>query len=138
MSKEAFEREADERAIRRLRGSSSWSGSSSPDSLSQFGDLDCKGHPKAIDVATRFGATRAYRWVGAGTPVVFHHGMTDTSVRWILYAEALDGLDVYAIDIMGDVGRSEPDIGFTTADDYPTWLDWPSSRPSVWDWADPA
>ncbi len=78
--------------------------------------------PEAIDVATRFGSTRAYRWAGSGTPVVFLHGMTDTSVRWIRYAEALEGHDVYAIDIMGDVGHSKPDIGFTSADDYAIWL----------------
>lgn len=81
-----------------------------------------KRQPEAIDVATHFGSTRAYRWSGAGTPVVFLHGMTDTSVRWIPYAEALDGHDVYAIDIMGDVGHSKPDIGFTSADEYATWL----------------
>ncbi len=78
--------------------------------------------PEAIDVATRFGSTRAYRWAGTGTPIVFLHGMTDTSVRWIRYAAALVDRDVYAIDIMGEVGRSEPDIGFTSADDYATWL----------------
>ncbi len=78
--------------------------------------------PEAIDVATQFGSTRAYHWPGAGTPIVFLHGMTDTSVRWIPYADALDSHDVYAIDILGDVGHSEPDIGFTTAADYATWL----------------
>jgi len=81
-----------------------------------------KRQPEAIDVATHFGSTRAYRWAGAGSPVVFLHGMTDTSVRWIPYAEALDGHDVYAIDIMGDVGHSKPDIGFTSAAEYATWL----------------
>ncbi len=81
-----------------------------------------KRQPEAIDVSTRFGTTRAYRWVGEGTPIVFLHGMTDTSVRWIPYAEALDGHDVYAIDIMGDVGHSKPEVGFATADDYALWL----------------
>ncbi len=79
--------------------------------------------PEAIDVATQFGSTRAYRWKGVGTPVVFLHGMADTSVRWIRYAEALDAHDVYSIDIMGEVGHSAPDIGFTSADDYATWLE---------------
>lgn len=77
---------------------------------------------EAIDVATGFGSTRAYRWSGAGPPLVLLHGMTDTSVRWIPFAEALDGHDVYAIDVMGEVGHSKPDIGFTSAHDYPTWL----------------
>ena len=78
--------------------------------------------PDAIDVATDFGSTRAYHWPGAGPPIVFLHGMTDTSVRWIRYADALDGHDVYAIDLMGDVGRSKQEVGFTSADDYTTWL----------------
>ena len=78
--------------------------------------------PEAIDVATQFGSTRAYRWEGAGTPIVFLHGMTDTSVRWIPYAEELHGHDVYAIDIMGDVGHSTPEMGFTSAHDYAIWL----------------
>ncbi|MGH1490533.1 MAG: alpha/beta fold hydrolase [Acidimicrobiales bacterium] len=81
-----------------------------------------KRPPEAIDVATHFGSTRAYRWPGSGTPIVFLHGMTDNSVRWIRYAEALDGHDVYAIDIMGDVGHSKPDIGYSSADDYAVWL----------------
>lgn len=78
--------------------------------------------PEAIDVPTQFGSTRAYRWAGTGTPIVFIHGMTDNSVRWIPYAEALDGHDLYAIDIMGDVGHSKPDIGYSSADDYAVWL----------------
>lgn len=82
-----------------------------------------KSPPDAIDVATRYGSTRAYRWPGAGAPVVLLHGMTDTSVRWIRFAEALEGHDVYAIDVMGELGHSSPDVGFGSADEYATWLD---------------
>lgn len=78
--------------------------------------------PEAIDVATQLGSTRVYRWSGAGTPVVFLHGMSDTSIRWIPFAEALYGHDVYSIDIIGDVGHSKPAIGLTSADDYAVWL----------------
>lgn len=78
--------------------------------------------PEEIDVTSQFGSTRVYRWPGEGTPIVFLHGMTDTSVRWIPYGEALAGHDVYAIDIMGDVGRSVHEVGFTGADDYASWL----------------
>lgn len=81
-----------------------------------------KRQPEAIDVPTRFGSTRAYRWAGTGTPVVFLHGMTDNSVRWIPYAEALVGHDVYAIDTMGDVGHSKQDVGYSSPDDYAIWL----------------
>lgn len=78
--------------------------------------------PQATDIETRFGTTRVYHWPGTGPAVVFLHGMGDTSIRWIPYAEALDGYDVYAIDIMGDVGQSVQEVGFETADDYSTWL----------------
>ncbi|MEM7275779.1 MAG: alpha/beta hydrolase, partial [Actinomycetota bacterium] len=72
---------------------------------------------------TSFGPTRVYRWPGGGPPVVFLHGMGDTSIRWIPYAEQLGDHDVYAVDIMGDVGASRQTVGFTSAADYPDWLD---------------
>lgn len=78
--------------------------------------------PTAIDVATSFGSTRAYRWEGSGPAVVFLHGMGDTSVRWIPFAEQMADFDVYAIDTMGDVGLSKQDVGFTSAADYGVWL----------------
>ncbi|MEL6983429.1 MAG: alpha/beta fold hydrolase, partial [Actinomycetota bacterium] len=78
--------------------------------------------PEVLDVATSFGTTRAYRWPGEGPPIVFLHGMGDTSIRWIPFAERLEGREVYAIDIMGDVGASSPTVGFTSAADYPDWL----------------
>ncbi len=79
--------------------------------------------PTSIDVPTRFGPTRVYRWEGAGPAIVFIHGMSDTSIRWIPFAEELDGYDVYAVDIMGDVGQSVHEVGFTSAADYGTWLE---------------
>lgn len=79
--------------------------------------------PAELTVDTQFGPTAAFHWPGTGEPIVFIHGMTDTSRRWIPYAEALDGHDLYAIDIMGDVGRSRHDVGFTSEDDYAVWLD---------------
>lgn len=81
-----------------------------------------KAAPTALDVPTGFGNTRAYHWSGDGPPIVFLHGMGDTSVRWIPFAERLGGNDVYAIDIMGDVGASNPTVGFTSAADYADWL----------------
>jgi len=78
--------------------------------------------PDSIEVETRFGPTHAYRWPGSGTPLVFLHGMGDTSRRWIPYAESLPDRDVYALDVMGDVGRSEQLVGFTSGADYGPWL----------------
>ncbi|MEM7273323.1 MAG: hypothetical protein AAF547_09610, partial [Actinomycetota bacterium] len=53
--------------------------------------------PETLDVQTSFGPTRVYRWPGGGPPVVFLHGMGDTSIRWIPYAEQLGDHDVYAV-----------------------------------------
>ena len=78
--------------------------------------------PETIDVPTRFGPTRVHRWPGRGPDIILLHGVGDTSFRWIRFAEALPDYDVFAIDIMGDVGNSKPDIGFETADDLGSWL----------------
>jgi pimeloyl-ACP methyl ester carboxylesterase len=79
--------------------------------------------PTRLDVDTSFGLTRAYRWPGTGTPVVLLHGGGMTSVSWVPYAEALSGRDLYAIDIMGDAGRSEPCARLGGARDMAAWLD---------------
>ena len=78
--------------------------------------------PETIDVTTRFGPTRVYRWAGQGPDIVLLHGVGDTSFRWIPFAEELAEFNVFAIDIMGDVGNSTPDVGFETAAGYGTWL----------------
>ena len=78
--------------------------------------------PEAIDVATGFGSTRVRRWPGPGPVVVLLHGVGDTSFRWIRFAEGLPEFDVYAIDLMGDVGDSRPEVGFESAADYGAWL----------------
>jgi len=77
----------------------------------------------ATDVDTRFGLTRTYRWPGSGPPIVLLHGGGTCSVIYAPYAPALPGRDVYAIDIMGDVGRSEPSARMDSAVDMACWLD---------------
>lgn len=79
--------------------------------------------PTAIEVDTQFGVTRAYRWPGAETPIVLLHGGGMTSVSWAPYAQALSGRDVYAVDVMGDAGRSEPTAWISCASDMAAWLD---------------
>jgi pimeloyl-ACP methyl ester carboxylesterase len=79
--------------------------------------------PVAIDVETRFGTTRAYHWAGAGDPIVLLHGMGGTSLIWTRYAEALRGRDVWAIDILGDAGRSVQRVPYTTTDQLGEALD---------------
>jgi pimeloyl-ACP methyl ester carboxylesterase len=79
-------------------------------------------HPTAIDVTTRLGPTRAYRWDGSGTPTVFLHGAGGTSMMWAPYAEHRDGRLMYAIDTIGDVGRSQQEVAVEDADDLVEWL----------------
>lgn len=79
--------------------------------------------PAAHDVETSFGPTRAYHWAGDGEPLVLLHGGLCTSVIWQPVVDALAGRDVWAIDVMGDVGRSRHDAPFTTEADFATWLE---------------
>ena len=86
--------------------------------------------PEALDVTTSFGSTRVYRWPGAESSgvegeradIVLLHGVGDTSIRWVPLAESLSEHNVYAVDIMGDVGGSVPKDGFESGDDYGVWL----------------
>lgn len=79
--------------------------------------------PQALDVDTGRGTTRAYRWAGAGEPIVFLHGMGNTSLIWAPYAEALAGRDVWSIDILGDAGRSVQRLPYGGPDDLGESLD---------------
>lgn len=79
--------------------------------------------PESLDVETAVGVTRSYRWAGTGDPVVFLHGMGGTSLMWSGYLGPLRGRDIYAIDTMGDVGRSEHRVAFEGPDDLAVWLD---------------
>jgi pimeloyl-ACP methyl ester carboxylesterase len=79
--------------------------------------------PEVLDVVTSYGPTRAYRWPGAGDPVVLLHGGAVTSLTMEMLAGALPARDVYALDTMGDVGRSEHLVPFDEAHDLAAWLD---------------
>ncbi len=80
-------------------------------------------HPEAIDVETGRGTTRAYRWAGAGTPIVFLHGIGGTSLLWAAYAEALPGREIWSIDILGDAGRSVQRLPYAEPSDLGDELD---------------
>ncbi len=79
--------------------------------------------PQAFDVETRLGTTRGYRWPGAGEPIVFLHGIGGTSLVWASYAEALEGREVWSIDILGDAGRSVQRVPYAAPDDLGESLD---------------
>jgi len=78
--------------------------------------------PEILDVETTAGTTRVYRWPRTGEPVVLLHGMSGTSFMWSTFVEDLDAWDVYAVDTMGDAGRSVHRVPFRNADDLATWL----------------
>jgi pimeloyl-ACP methyl ester carboxylesterase len=77
------------------------------------------GGVDAVDVATRFGPTRAYLWPGAGL-----HGIGGASLMWAPYVAAggFGGHPLMAIDTTGDVGRSRHDLAFKGRDDVARWL----------------
>ncbi len=79
--------------------------------------------PEALDLESFAGSTRVYRWAGQGEPVVFLHGMGATGLSWSPHVEPLAGWDVYAIDTIGDVGRSEQRKVIADAAGLATWLD---------------
>jgi pimeloyl-ACP methyl ester carboxylesterase len=79
--------------------------------------------PTPIDVPTRLGPTRAYRWDGDGCPVVFLHGAAGTSMAWTAYAERRGSRPACAIDTIGDVGRSHQEVAVEDAEDLAAWLE---------------
>lgn len=79
--------------------------------------------PEPLDIPTWAGTTRVYRWHGEGDPVVLLHGMGGTALTWGPYLEGLAGQDVYAVDTIGDVGRSEQTALIADGDDLARWLD---------------
>lgn len=78
--------------------------------------------PDATQVETSFGTSHVYRWPGHGDPLVLLHGMGATSVIWTDFIGRFAGRDIYAIDTMGDVGRSAPTQPIAHAGDSAEWL----------------
>lgn len=79
--------------------------------------------PASRDVPTSFGQTHVYEWPGTGTPIVLLHGMGGTGWTWAQIIDLLVGRRLFAIDTMGDVGRSVQSTVFEGPDDLATWLD---------------
>jgi pimeloyl-ACP methyl ester carboxylesterase len=78
--------------------------------------------PTAVDVPTRLGPTRVYRWPGAGEPVLLLHGTSGTAYSWGPYVEQRGDRAYDAVDTMGDVGRSRQEVAVESADDLADWL----------------
>jgi pimeloyl-ACP methyl ester carboxylesterase len=79
--------------------------------------------PQSFDLPTCVGMTHAYAWPGSGTPFVFLHGAGGTALEWFDYVEARDGRAAYAVDTIGDVGRSVQDEPLRDAAHVAQWLD---------------
>lgn len=82
------------------------------------------GSPVVRDVPTTFGQVRVYRFGSAeGTPFVLLHGRGATTAMW---EPNIPGLaaerTVYAIDSLGEPGRSIQTLPIRTSADQATWL----------------
>jgi pimeloyl-ACP methyl ester carboxylesterase len=84
---------------------------------------------KAVDLPTGFGATRVQVCGHPdGAPLVLLPGGGATSTVWFANVEALGrSHQVFAVDVMGDAGRSVPNVqsgrSLRTSEDLMSWLD---------------
>jgi len=77
-----------------------------------------------LDVETRFGPTRVRRsGTGQGTPIVLLHGVMGTSLSWYAFvAELAERHTVYAVDTIGEPGRSVQTRPVQSGQDQADWL----------------
>ncbi|MEE2034009.1 alpha/beta fold hydrolase [Rhodococcus chondri] len=79
-----------------------------------------------VDLASQYGTTRVNSCGPSGAPpVILLPGGGATSAVWFANVATLaEGYHVYAVDLMGDVGRSVPSgTPLRTVDDLMSWLD---------------
>jgi pimeloyl-ACP methyl ester carboxylesterase len=79
--------------------------------------------PSEADIETRVGSTRVYQWAGAGAPIVLLHGSGTSSLMWTPLLAHLVGRSVYALDTIGDPGRSVQRAPIRDCEDLAFWLD---------------
>ena len=76
-----------------------------------------------LDVETRFGPTRVRASGESGPALVLLPGMMGTSLSWFPHVAALAGHHrVYAVDTIGEPGRSRQTAPVLTNDDCADWL----------------
>lgn len=78
-----------------------------------------------IDIETSYGLTHVYRF-GAqnGIPIVLLHGANGTSASWANFVVDLGkNHPVFAVDTIGDAGKSIQKSPIQRAEDYSSWLD---------------
>lgn len=78
----------------------------------------------ALDVSTRFGPTRAYRYgPSEGTPIVLLTGVGGCALGWVYSVGPLSQANpVYAVDPIGGAGRSVQTAPLRDVDDLVAWL----------------
>jgi pimeloyl-ACP methyl ester carboxylesterase len=78
-----------------------------------------------LDVRTRYGSTRVRRsGTASGPPIVLLPGIKGTSLSWYPHIAALAaGHTVYAVDTLGEGGRSIQTHPLTTNEDLANWVD---------------
>jgi pimeloyl-ACP methyl ester carboxylesterase len=81
------------------------------------------GPPAAVEVETRYGTTGGYEWPGAGAPIVLVPGAGTSWVMWVPLLATLVGRHVYALDTIGQPGRSVQRAPIADADALVAWLD---------------
>lgn len=82
---------------------------------------------QVLDLRTSFGVVRLYRWTGTATgtpPVVLLPGTSASAPMWADNVPALLRFgDVYALDMIGEPGRSVQERPITSGADQARWLD---------------
>lgn len=78
--------------------------------------------PDQREIPTEFGPTHVFCWAGTGSPTVLLHGGTATSHMWHHLAPALGSRPIYALDTVGDAGRSVQRAPIRNGGDFAVWL----------------
>lgn len=84
---------------------------------------------RVIDLRTSFGVVRLYRWAGTGSgtgtpPVVLLPGTSASTPMWAdNLPSLLEVADVYALDMIGEPGKSVQERPVTSGEDQARWLD---------------
>jgi pimeloyl-ACP methyl ester carboxylesterase len=79
--------------------------------------------PDVLDLESFAGTTRLYHWPGEGDPIVLVPGTGGSSLSWTAYVRQLAGRDVWAIDTIGDIGRSVPTTPLGDAAGIARWIE---------------
>ncbi|MFG1814961.1 alpha/beta fold hydrolase [Kribbella sp. NPDC049174] len=83
------------------------------------------GQRESVDVSTTYGRVRVYQYgPDDGVPIVLLHGRAGTTVMW---EQNIPGLaakhPVYAIDVLGEPGRSVQTVPIRSSREQSVWLD---------------